>query len=75
MFQTIEFTVIRFKWIVGSQIEIERFFSLTWILTNLKKCCLQSNNLDKLNFVHNNWLNDLQIGCKPFFNLMELIET
>jgi hypothetical protein len=36
---------------------------------------LQSNNLDKLNFVHNNWLNDLQIGCKPFFNLMELIET
>jgi hypothetical protein len=32
--------------IVGSQIEMERIFSLDENFTNLKKCHTQSNNLD-----------------------------
>jgi hypothetical protein len=37
--------------IVGSQIITEKIFYLVGILTNLKRCYLQSNNLDKLIFV------------------------
>ncbi len=42
----------------GSQIENERIFSLAEILTNLKRCCLQSENIDKLNFVSQIWHNE-----------------
>jgi hypothetical protein len=41
MFPTIGFLACQILGIVGSQIEIERKFSLTCILTNLKRCCLQ----------------------------------
>jgi hypothetical protein len=34
--------------IVGSQITTENIFYLVGILTNVKRCHLQSNNLDKL---------------------------
>ncbi len=44
------------------------------ILINLKKCHLQLNNLDKLFFVNKDWPNDHRIGCKPFSNLVKLIE-
>ncbi len=40
--------------IVGSHIEIERIFSLVGIFTNLKRCRLQSDNLDKNIFVNKN---------------------
>jgi len=40
--------------IIGFQIETERIFSLARILTNLKKYCLQSNNLKILIFVNKN---------------------
>lgn len=35
--------------------------SLVRILVNLKRCCLQSNNLKKLTCANKNWLNDLRI--------------
>jgi hypothetical protein len=39
---------------VGSQIEIEMIFSLAGILTNLKRCRLQLENLEKLIFIRRN---------------------
>ncbi len=40
--------------IVSSQIEIGHIFFLVGILTNLKRCHLQSKNLEKLNFASQN---------------------
>jgi hypothetical protein len=45
------------------------------ILTNLRRCCLQSENLENLIFVNKNWANDPRNGCKLPSNLVELIET
>jgi len=59
--------------IVGSQIEMERFFSLANIRTNLKKCCFQSNNLKFLIFVNKSWPNDATMGCKARNNSIKLI--
>ncbi len=44
------------------------------MLTNLRRCCLQSDNLDRLIFVSKNWPNDFIIYCKLLSNLMEMIE-
>jgi hypothetical protein len=44
------------------------------ILTNLKRCYVQFNNLKTLIFVKKKWLNDPRIGCKPPSNLVELVE-
>jgi hypothetical protein len=60
--------------VFGSQIEITRIFSLVGILTNLRKCHLQTENLEKLIFVNKNWPNDLKIGCKFPSNLVEFVE-
>jgi hypothetical protein len=61
--------------IVGSQVEMKRIFILVVILTNLRRCHLQSENLEKLNiFVSKNWLNDLIVGCKKTLTLVEFIE-
>ncbi len=59
---------------IGSQIETERIFSLTRILTNLKRCRLQSKNLDKLIFISQNWHNDPRLRCKTPSNFVEFIE-
>jgi hypothetical protein len=48
-------------------------YSLIEIFINLRKCHLQLNNLDKLIFVNKNWPNDLNVGCKSFYNLVEFI--
>ncbi len=74
MFLTIRFLAQQILGIVGSQIEIEMIFYLTEILTNLKKCCLQIENLEKLIFVSKNWPNDLRIGCKSPSNVLEFLE-
>jgi hypothetical protein len=58
----------------GSQIETERIFSLARILTNLKRCCLQSKNLNKFIFVSQNWHNDPRLGCKTPSNFVKFIE-
>ncbi len=60
--------------IVSSQIEIEHFFSLTGILTNLGKCHLQPKNLKKLIFVSKNWLNNPKVGCKEISSFVEFIK-
>jgi hypothetical protein len=61
--------------IVRSQVEMKRIFYLGGILTNLRTCHLQSENLEKLNiFVSKNWLNDLIVGCKKTFTLVEFIK-
>jgi len=70
MFLTFGFLACQILSIVGSQIETKRIFSLTWILIIIKRCHLQLDNLDTLNFLNKNWPNDPRIGCKP----MELIE-
>jgi hypothetical protein len=75
MFPTICFCAKKILEIVGSQIETEKIFSLAEILTSLRKCCLQSENLDKLIFVSKNWANDPRIGCKSPSSLMNFIES
>ncbi len=60
--------------IVSKQIEIEIIFSLIGILTNLRRCCLQSKFLEKLMFVNKNWLNDQRVDCKSSFNSINFIE-
>jgi hypothetical protein len=59
--------------IIGSQIETKRIFSLVGILTNLKRCHLQSKNSKKSIFVNINWPNDPKSGCKSPFNFIEII--
>jgi hypothetical protein len=61
-------------WIVRSQIETKRILILTCILTNPRKYCLWSDNLERLIFVKKNWSNDPRIDCKPPSNLVEMIE-
>jgi hypothetical protein len=57
------------------KIEIEFFFSLAIILTNLRRCCLQSNNLDEIIFVSKNWPSDTRVGCTSASSLIKLIEV
>jgi hypothetical protein len=52
MFPTIGFLARQTLGIVGFQIETERIFSLAGILTNLRRCRLQTKNLEKLIFVN-----------------------
>ncbi len=60
--------------VVGSQIELDKIFSLARILTDLRRCRLQTENLKKLMFVNKNWPNDPKIGCKSSCNLVEFLE-
>jgi len=48
---------------------------LAWIFTNLKRCPLQSNNLNKIIFYDKNWPNDLKVACTSAFSLIEFIEN
>ncbi len=73
MLSTIDFLIKQILGIVGSQIEIKNIFSLTEILTNLKRCHLQLDNLEKWIFMNKNWLNDARMGCKALNNLVMLI--
>ncbi len=54
MFPIVGILAQRILGIVGSQIEIEMIFSLGRICINLKKCCLQTKNLEKMIFVDKN---------------------
>jgi len=53
----------------------QKYFSLTIIFNNIKKCHLQSNNLEKMIFVNTNWPSNPKVGCKSLFNLVESIEN
>jgi hypothetical protein len=50
MFPTIGFVACQILSILGRQIETKRFFSLTGILTNLKRYRLQSENFKNFDF-------------------------
>jgi len=52
IFSILDFLVGQVLEIVGSQIEIEILFFLVGILTNLKRCHLQSKTLERLIFVN-----------------------
>ncbi len=73
MFPTIGFLASQILNIVGSQIKIERIFSLMRILTNQRRCHLQLDNLKLFIFVSKKLPNDLRVGCKPLSNLVELL--
>jgi hypothetical protein len=70
-YETMFPTVAFLERTIGSQIEMERIFSLARILTNLKNCCLQSNNLKFLIFVSKSWPNDATMGCKTPIKLID----
>jgi hypothetical protein len=74
MFPTIGLLAWQTLGIVGSQIKIERIFSLASILTNLRRCSLQLENLEEKKFVNKNWPNDVKVVCKSFNDLVEFIE-
>ncbi len=74
MLSTIDFLIKQILGIVGSQIEIKNIFSLTEILTNLKRCHLQLDNLEKWIFMNKNWLDDARMGCKALNNLVMLVD-
>jgi hypothetical protein len=74
MFPIVGFLTHQILGIVGSQIEMQKIFLLASILTKLRKCHLQLNNLERLIFVRKNWPNDFRIDSKPPSNLVELIE-
>jgi len=63
MFFTIGFLARQILTFVRFQIETKIIYSLARILTNFRRCHLQSENLEKLIFVNKNWPNDLKIGC------------
>jgi hypothetical protein len=48
-------------------------FSSGGILTNLRRCHLQLENLEKLIFLNKNPLNDYRVCCKSPSNLLLLI--
>jgi len=58
---------------VGSQIQTKKDLSFTRILTNLRRCHFQPENLKKFIFGNKNWPNDCRVGCKSHFNLLEFI--
>jgi hypothetical protein len=74
MFHMVGFYARQILRIVRSQIGAKRIFSLTRMLTSLKKCCLQSKHLEKFIFVNKNWPNDPRIDCKSPFSLVDLEE-
>jgi hypothetical protein len=61
--------------IVGSQIETKKKKLLVGIFTNLKRCPLQSNNLNELIFYNKNWSSDVKVCCNSPFSLIELTKN
>jgi hypothetical protein len=74
MFPASGFLVGQILGILESEIEIEKIFSLTNKLTNLRRCDRQLNNLEGLIFMSKNWPNDSRIDFKPPSNLVEMIQ-
>jgi hypothetical protein len=73
-FHVIGFLVKQILRIIGSQIETKRIFSLIGILTCLRRYQLQSEILDQLTFINQNWPNDPRVGCYMPSTLVEFIE-
>jgi hypothetical protein len=73
-FHAVDFLAKQILRIISSQIETEHIFSLAEILISLKRCWLQSKNLDKLFFVSQNWPNDPRVERNMPSTLVEFIE-
>jgi hypothetical protein len=56
---------------MGLQIETKRVFSIASVLTTLKHCHLQVENMDQIITVVKNWLDDPCHNCKPNVDLKE----
>ncbi len=50
-------------------------FFIGWNSYKFEECCLQSDNLDKTNFVSKNWPSDPKVACNSPSSLIELIEA
>ncbi len=58
-----------------SQIETKRIVSIARVLTRLRRCQLQTNNMDKLIFFHKNQPFDPCVGCLKPFDLVAIYEA
>jgi hypothetical protein len=74
MFRANGFLAHQILGILGLEIETKKIFSLTNRLTNLRRCDLQLNNLERLIFMSKNWPNHLRIDFNRPSNLVEMIE-
>jgi hypothetical protein len=63
-------TNIKNCWITNRD---KKDFFFSWHLTNLRKCHLQSKNLEKLIFVSKNWPNDARVDYKSPSDLAKFI--
>jgi hypothetical protein len=74
IFPIVGFLAQQILGIVESQIETGRIFPLDGIFTNLRRCRLQTENLEKLVFVNKNWPNDTKVGWKSSSDIVEFME-
>ncbi len=58
-----------------ARLRLKELFSIFGILTTLKRCRFQIDNLDKLIFVNKNWSFDLHVGCLKLFDLATICEA
>jgi hypothetical protein len=61
--------------ILGSQIEIKWVFSLVRVLTTLKHCHLEMENIDQIIIVMKNWFDELYLNCKLKLNLKQNLKA
>ncbi len=61
--------------ILATQIETERIFSIVGVFIALGRCRFQTDNLEKLIFVHKNWPSNPHIGCLKPFDLTIICEV
>jgi hypothetical protein len=62
------FRILRFH------IETKRVLNLVEVLTTLRCCCLQVQNLDWIIIIINNWCNDLHLHFTPSANLKDYLK-
>ncbi len=70
-FLNMGFLVKQILGIMGSQIETKCVFSLANVLTTLKHCHLQVENMDQIIIVVKNWPSGPCHNCKPNVDLKE----
>ncbi len=75
MFPIVGFLAHQILGIVGSQIEIERILFFSRHTYKPKEASFTIRKFRKIDFVNKNWPSDPKVGCKPPFNLVELIQT
>lgn len=67
-FPNVGFLARQYLGIPGSQIEIERIFSVAGVLMNLLRTKLGIDNLESLVMIYTNWPND-SVGCTLYEHL------